>query len=183
MPAQDRPQERLRQMPIHCGRLTDKERPRGARRPSFDRDIRPKRARGMPGARCTRSLARELVVKSAHEYSQRGHRINPAFPHAMVLTRMTCSPATNSSCLRRLRICFACARLDRPKLRRLDTSNGCQHHTLLPYEAAPFVLRALITHGKLPCDPSTRPTQPASTASRPAFVTIAIRPFQWDETE
>jgi hypothetical protein len=38
----------------------------------------------MPGAQCTRSLAREGVVKNAHEYSQRVHRISPAFPHAMV---------------------------------------------------------------------------------------------------
>src|SRR5450631_1703034 len=28
----------------------------------------------------------------------------------------------------------------------------------------------------------SRPMLPASTASRPAFVTIAIRPLQWDET-
>jgi hypothetical protein len=29
--------------------------------------------------------------------------------------------------------------LGRLNLRRLDTSNGCQDHTALPYAAAPFV--------------------------------------------
>jgi hypothetical protein len=33
-----------------------------------------------------------------------------------------------------------------PASARLDTSNGCQDHTLLPYASAPFVLRALIAH-------------------------------------
>ncbi len=39
----------------------------------------------MPGARCTRSLVRKVLV--AHECSHhRYSRIHPAFPHAMVLT-------------------------------------------------------------------------------------------------
>jgi hypothetical protein len=56
----------------------------------------------MPGARCTRSLACESGSKNAHEYSQQVHRINPAFPHAMVLTGyLALFPATNSFCHRR----------------------------------------------------------------------------------
>ena len=35
------------------------------------------------------------------------------------------------------------ARLSPTYLRGLDTSNGCQNHTLLPYASAPFVLRAV----------------------------------------
>jgi hypothetical protein len=42
------------------------------------------RAWGMPGAQCTRSLVRAMGSEYAHEYSQRVHRISPAFPHAMV---------------------------------------------------------------------------------------------------
>jgi hypothetical protein len=42
------------------------------------------RAWGMPGAQCTRSLVRAIGSEYAHEYSQRVHRISPAFPHAMV---------------------------------------------------------------------------------------------------
>jgi len=38
----------------------------------------------MPGAQCTRSLVRAMGSEVAHEYSQRVHRISPAFPHAMV---------------------------------------------------------------------------------------------------
>src|SRR6266702_1304879 len=34
----------------------------------------------MPGAQCTRSLVRAIGSKYAHEYSQRRHRIHPAFP-------------------------------------------------------------------------------------------------------
>jgi hypothetical protein len=34
----------------------------------------------MPGARCTRSLARESGSKDAREYSQRVHRKHPASP-------------------------------------------------------------------------------------------------------
>jgi len=37
-----------------------------------------KRARGMPGAQCTRSLVRAGVVEYAHQYSQRRHRNHPA---------------------------------------------------------------------------------------------------------
>jgi hypothetical protein len=39
-----------------------------------------KRARGMPGAQCTRSLACAQGSKYAREYSQRRHRNHPAFP-------------------------------------------------------------------------------------------------------
>jgi hypothetical protein len=34
----------------------------------------------MPGAQCTRSLVCEVVVKNAHEYSQRSHRKSPGIP-------------------------------------------------------------------------------------------------------
>ena len=57
-------------------------------------------------------------------------------------------------------------------LRRLDTSNGCQDHTVLPYaafrlrlEASPGRRRSSravcsLTAGKPPCDHDTRPTLP-----------------------
>jgi hypothetical protein len=53
----------------------------------FARNSSPfeQRARGNAGCRCTRSLVRESGRKSAHEYSQRVHRISPAFPHTMAL--------------------------------------------------------------------------------------------------
>src|SRR6202140_4921023 len=39
-----------------------------------------KRAWGMPGAQCTRSLVCEVVVQDAHECSQRSHRETPGIP-------------------------------------------------------------------------------------------------------
>ena len=39
------------------------------------------------------------------------------------------------------------ARLGFANLHRLDTSHGCQDHTVLPYASAPFVLRAMFAHG------------------------------------
>src|SRR5450631_1737707 len=54
----------------------------------------PKRAWGMPGAQCTRSLVCESGGWNAHEYSQRVHRKRPAFPHAMVLRLIPRSPVT-----------------------------------------------------------------------------------------
>jgi len=71
------------------------------------------------------------------------------------------SPATNSSCHRRRRIEDS----RRPgwafqNLRRLDTSNGCQDHTVLPSAASPFVWRAAFAHGQ---------ARPAKTLARPAL--------------
>ena len=45
-------------------------------------------------------------------------------------------------------------RSDRIRHRQLDTSHGCQDHTVLPYASAPYVLRAMLAHGK---------TRPANT--------------------
>jgi hypothetical protein len=54
----------------------------------------------------------------------------------MVLTAYSeLSPATNSSCHRRRRIKVHRDPVGLVNLRRLDTSNGCQDHTVLPYAA------------------------------------------------
>jgi hypothetical protein len=64
-----------------------------------------KRARGMPGAQCTRSLVCAIGSKYAHQYSQRRHRKSSGIPHAMVLTvSFALSSVTNSFCHRRWRI-------------------------------------------------------------------------------
>src|ERR1700675_1884389 len=46
----------------------------------IDKTSAPKRAWGMPGAQCTRSLVCAVVVQDAHEYSQRSHRKSPGIP-------------------------------------------------------------------------------------------------------
>jgi hypothetical protein len=101
------------------------------------------------------------VVEYAHGCSQRRHRNHPAFPHANGFNGLwralpgdefvlPPSPANGWS--------------PRPvglkDLRRLDTSNGCQDHTLLPYATTPFVLRAGSLTGSPPCDPVARATLP-----------------------
>jgi hypothetical protein len=99
-------------------------------------------------------------------------------PCAMVLRLMPCSP------WRRIRLASIAgelaariARLSFANLRRLDTSNGCQDHTVLPYVTVPFVWRAGIAHGKTrPALPITRLTLSRPPQPGPTFVTIAIRP-------
>jgi hypothetical protein len=63
-------------------------------------------------------------------------------------------------------------------LRRLDTSNGCRDHTVLPYASAP-VVRALcsLTDDKPALRPRHAPDAAASTATRPSFVTMANAPL------
>jgi hypothetical protein len=82
---------------------------------------------------------------------------SPGTPRAMVLTAYSAlSPATGLFCHRRPRkLPFA----------NLTPASGRQDHTSLPYASAPFVIGAS-----------------ASTASRPASVTIANRPSEWDGT-
>src|SRR5438270_4645170 len=58
----------------------------------------------------------------------------------MVLTAYSAlSSATNSSCHRHLRIKVCPSPVGPTRLRKLDISNGCQDHTVLPSASAPFV--------------------------------------------
>jgi hypothetical protein len=111
----------------------------------------------------------------------------PGIPCAMVLTAYSVlSPATNSSCHRHRRIDGlgvpgrACQ-----NLRRLDTSNGCQDHTALPYADAPFVLPAANRSrgSSRPATTIARPTLPRPPHPVPTFVTMAnaplLRPKSW----
>src|SRR3954471_18338735 len=104
---------------------------------------------GTPGARRTRSLACKNRKHTSIVATDPPE--NPAFPHAMVLTvSFVISSVIGLCCHRRLR--FVSADLT-PASRRQD-------HTTSPSALVPFV-----------SDTS------ASIASRPASVTIAIRPF------
>src|SRR5450755_1620198 len=104
----------------------------------------------MPGAQCTRSLVCAGVVKYAHQYSQRRHRKHPAFPTQWFYGLYVISPGIGLFCPRHL--------ADRDP-RNLTPASACQDHTTSPSASAPFVIGAS-----------------ASTASRPANVTIAYRP-------
>src|SRR5258707_1728415 len=102
----------------------------------------------MPGARCARSLA--CKIKQAYEHSHHGHTGNhPAFPAQWFYGLLRALPG-DQACL-----------TPSPALLIADLTpaSGRQNHTTWPYASALFVNCAA-----------------ASTASRPAFVTIASRP-------
>src|SRR6266700_5776735 len=66
-------------------------------------------------------------------------------------------------------------------LRRLDTSNGCQDHTLLPSAAAPFVLaRSDSSRGSLALPSLARATLPRPPHPIPTSVTIREAPLLRD---
>ena len=147
--------------------------------PRFARKSSPSKTEGAGNAGCT--LHPRSRVQSAQRNAHEHTGTDGAFRHSLrngFTAYFVLSPATNSSCHRRWRINGLIeARLGRLRLRQLDTSNGCQDHTVLPYASAPFVLRAVRSaHGKPALRSRPAPDAAASTASRPTFVTIAIRP-------
>jgi hypothetical protein len=111
----------------------------------------------------------------AYRY-RRGH---PDIPCAMVLRLMARSPR------RRIRLVTVADGLKdclnpvgSTHLRQLDTSNGCQDHTVLPYASALFVRRALIAHGLEPAlRLQARATLPRPPQPVPTFVTMANAPL------
>jgi hypothetical protein len=102
----------------------------------------------MPGARRARSLA--CKIKKHTSIVTTVTPVHPAFPTQWFTAYFVLSPVTGLFCHRRRRIC----------IRHLDASVGASG----PHD---FAVRK-------PAPSSLAP--PASTASRPASVTIAIRP-------
>ena len=121
----------------------------------------------MPGACCTRGLVCNKCEENAHEHTGTAGALRHSLRNG--LTAYTRSP------WRRIPLAsIACglvariARLGVANLRRLDTSHGCQNHTVLPYASAPVVctLCSLTDQGP-PCDHDHAPDAAASTATRP----------------
>jgi hypothetical protein len=139
----------------------------------------------MPGACCTRGLVCKHAQRNAHEHTGTvgtlRHSLRNGFTAYAAL-----SPATNSSCHRRQRIDgFARPGWACKNLRELDTSNGCQDHTVLPYaESAVRPARRSIAHGfesalRWPCATTLpRPPHPV-----PTFVTMANAPRSGQDGE
>ena len=125
------------------------------------------RAQGTPGACCTRGLA----CKVHKEMRTRAYRYSRSIPASLrngFTAYAVLSPATNSSCHRHRRISgFVEPGWVDQNLRRLDTSNGCQDHTVLPYVAASFVCMNSNAHGKPALRFRFTLDAPASTASHP----------------
>jgi hypothetical protein len=102
-----------------------------------DRGRREDRVRAAPAVSC----AVFAQSKSAHEHTGSAVNNRPSLRNGFTAYSVL-SPATNSSCHRHRRIEWCGeTRLGSQRLRRLDTSNGCQDHTALPSATAPFVLR------------------------------------------
>jgi hypothetical protein len=115
-----------------------------------------------------RSRVQNVRRKRTRAYRYR--RSNPAFPAQWLYGLCRALPGDEfllSPSPRELEGSSAPGRVD-TAFARLDTSNGCQDHTVLPYAASPVVCALCsLTDQSPPCDHDTRPTLPASTASRP----------------
>jgi hypothetical protein len=120
------------------------------------------RVQGMPGARCTRGL----VCKVHKRKRTRAYRAAEAIRHSLrngSTAYAMLTSATNSSCHRRLRIKTCPSPVGPTRLHRLDISNGCQAHTVLPYASTSVVCVPPIAHGPFaspPCHRVSRPTLP-----------------------
>src|SRR6266850_1110815 len=158
-------QTRVRDLAAQCARAVDKS--------SAQRGRGERRAPTAPAA------SRALCIGRTHT-SKRVHRNRPAFSHAMVLTvSFVLSPVTGLFCHRRQRISRVCARSGRLHLRELDASVGASGpHDFAVHSNRLSSACSLIAHGFI--EPALQPRRAqnaaASTASRSASVTIAIRP-------
>jgi hypothetical protein len=128
-----------------------------------ERGRRECRVRAAPAVSCA-----SCTKRCAHEHTGSAETLRHSLRNGFT-AYAALSPATNSSCHRRRRISdFAGPGRACENLRRLDTSNGCQDHTVLPYASAPFAWRAgdrsqAEAHPAIPCAPDAA----ASTASLP----------------
>jgi len=151
-------------------------------RPSYARNFRPEGAarpsrEGAGNAGCPmhpQPRAR-MVVKNAHEYSQRVHRNRPAFPHAMVLRLTSCSPRRSallppSPC--GFKVLSGPVEPNvppqglTPASRRQDHTTSPSAATRLRQRASPgfgairLACRKSLTESNPPCDPIARLTLP-----------------------
>ena len=103
--------------------------------------------RAAPAVSCAK-----MCEKNAHEHTGSAEAIRPSLRNGFT-AYAALSPATNSFCHRHRRIEVCRTRLGSKNLRRLDISNGCQDHAVLPYALAPFVcMPAYRSRASPPCD-------------------------------
>ena len=157
-------------------------------RPSFACNFRPsvkQRARGMPGAQCTRSLACAGELSQHASIHSGGTGKHPAFPTQWFYGLYVISPATNSFCHRRRadwRVHLHPVGPSEPP-RRLSINNGCQDHTTSPSATLPLVLRAALDRSRVasPCD-LMRARHRRVHRIPPRVRDDRDTPSQWDET-
>src|SRR3981081_874400 len=132
-------------------------RPRGTMRPRCAKIFPP--IEGAGNAWCLlHPRSRVQYVQRTRTRAYRYSRSIPASLRNGFTAYAALSPATNSSCPRRRPIeAFVEPGWVDQNLRRLDTSNGCQDHTVLPYASAPFRLSRLLSahrHEACPANPA-----------------------------
>ncbi len=135
------------------------------------------REQGMPGARCTRGLVCKVAQRDAHTSIQVQRR-QSGIPCAMVLRLMPCSPR------RRIHLVTVAAglRLTRPGwivlvTDSLTSATDARTTRFCRTRIASFVLRAVVHSRKTALRTHLRADAAASTASPPAFVTMANAPL------
>ena len=163
---------------IHVG-ISRREAPEVCVSLSLERGSRECRMRAAPAVSCAKGRK-----QNAHEHT--GQRRTSDIPCAMALRLIPRSPR------RRIRLVTVVGELTeypRPVgptlLRRLDTSNGCQNHTVLPYATTPFVCapfdRSRVWLNPKPALQFTCALNAAaSTASHPNVRDDGQRPFLRD---
>src|ERR1700682_2774563 len=154
--------------------------------PQKNRGRRECRVRAAPAVSCA-----SCTRKCAHEHTGSAEAIRHSLRNGFT-AYAALSPATNSSCHRHRRIKgFVAPGWADENLRRLDTSNGCQDHTVLPYAAARLrqeaspgfgavVSMKVIAHGKPALRFRFMPGAAASTASHPNVRDDGQRPSSRD---
>ena len=157
------------------------------------------REQGMSGARCTRGLVCKVVRRNAHEHTGSAEAIRHS-PRNGFTAYAALSPATNSSCHRRCRLdgfidpvgstpppaAWHQQRVSGPHgfaVRNPSSPSGFAGPGTLPAKSwrnrkqRRSSCALLFAHGNRPANKPAAPDAAASTTSRPAFVTIAKRPF------
>ena len=141
------------------------------------------REQGMPGARCTRGLVCKVAQRKAHTSIQVQRR-HSGIPCAMALRLMPCSPR------RRIRLVTVAAGLMAISIRLGRFRHRTAWHQQRVSGPHGFAVRnqrrsscaPLLAHRSTRPATTLRADAAASTASHPAFVTIAIRPSCRDGT-
>jgi hypothetical protein len=151
-------------------------------RPRLWENLSPFRGRRESRVRAAPAVSRAKGTNKTHTSIQ-VQRKQSGLPCAMALRFTPSSPR------RRIRLATVISELTahpRPVgptcLRQLDTSNGCQDHTASPYAATSFVCtpfdRSRVWLNPKPALQFTcAPDAAASTASRPASMTMANAPL------
>jgi hypothetical protein len=133
----------------------------------------------MPGARRTRSLACKNKTKHTSIVTTVTPEITRHSPRNGFTVSFVLSPVIGLVCHRHLRIWRVKTRLGSHTSANLTPASRRQNHTTSPSAESIIRLRTIRQLTGLvdpPCHPLTSPDAAASTASRPASVTIAIRP-------